>query len=1227
MMTSAPPISTEAARRLEANLAALAGGSPAVARQVIAVAPSEPPALEFVDTFDPGAPSALHHGVPLASRKKPLEEGERLASTMDLRTAAAAVFVGFGLGYHVAALARRMKREGLIVVFEPDVALLRAVMERIDHASWIRQCNVVFLTDPDDTSALTAVTHGIEGVLALGTRMIEHPPSRARLGDQATRFGATVARVMSAVRTVVVTTMVQTEVTVRNLLMNSDHYVRTGRGGGVKELEDWAKGSPAIVVSAGPSLRRNIALLKTPGLADRCVIIAVQTVLKTLLAEGVRPHFVTALDYHEISRRFYEGLTPADVEGVTLVAEPKANPAILDSYPGAIRCVGDEYLDECLGVELAGDHGRLPPGATVAHLAYYLARHVGADPVILVGQDLGFTDGQYYSKGAAIHDVWAAELNPFNTLEMMEWQRIVRGRRTLRKATDFLGRPVYTDEQMHTYLAQFERDFREDSGRGLRVIDATEGGVAKRHTTRATLREAIERFVTPNAPALRRATAPPERLDARAKQALERRLREVRSGAGKVGELSRKARAVVERMAEHQSDQKLVNRLVAEVSEIGRKAGETQPAYSLVQKLNQAGGFKRARADRQLRLSQGLSPMEVQRAQLERDRMNLTWLADSADALARMVEGAISAAAGAPKLTRDPAPAAAPDADGESGPAAPARPARIAAVIPVDFDHSSVGAPRALDATFLGQSPLRATLERLSRCRHIDTVILLTPDPDGARVLVGPPAGKLRIELHRTDGPAMGRRPDGLRGARLWADWSWRGGLCSLTCYDEVLAPAPTIEALERFGFDGALIVGADWCLVDPGLCDALVERHRENPARHRLTFCQAPPGLAGCLLERGLLAELGASQARGGPFASLGGVLGYVPINPLVDPIAQSVCVPVPAPVRDTLFRCVPDSAVRRSMLEQALLAWSQEQGWKTVVDSSSEQIAQAVLQRQKDVPSGMPKQTILELCVGRAAGGARMRWLGHDADAIDRPIMTARLAERVFHAIAEQRSDAVVDFAGVGDPLLHPQCAQFVRMAKEAGIAGVHVRTDLLAPTATIDALLDSGVDVISVDLLANTAETYRALVGRDAFRQVTENIERLLARRPVRDGLPTVWVVPRIMRCDAAYEEIEAFYDKWLLLAGAAMIDQLPRPIEGERIEPLGKPDRARRRDWRSRLLVLSDGSVPLDERDVGAEGHIGNVANEPVATVWRRLLERRRAIFHEYGYRHESLWTGW
>src|SRR5690606_888365 len=53
------------------------------------------------------------------------------------------------------------------------------------------------------------------------------------------------------------------------------------------------------------------------------------------------------------------------------------------------------------------------------------------------------------------------------------------------------------------------------------------------------------------------------------------------------------------------------------------------------------------------------------------------------------------------------------------------------------------------------------------------------------------------------------------------------------------------------------------------------------------------------------------------------------------------------------------------------------------------------------------------------------------------------------------------------------------------------------------------------------------------------------------------PERWIVPRITRCDDTYTEIEGFYDHWLNILGHAVIDPLPRAIEGQRIAPLRVP----------------------------------------------------------------------
>lgn len=1214
---------------LERNLSALAAHSPRAARAVRQAGPRAD--VWFVPT-DEGPLSATIGSGPaaraLASRRRPMEEARRLTQGVDLASAAGIAVLGFGLGHHVRALAERMGQAqrtladdisvGLVMVYEPDVALLRAVLEHVDCSAWLGRGHVVVLTE-DEGPAISEAMRGREALPFLGTSLgyVEHPEAKVRVGEGWDRFRTNLAAVMEAAHANVATTLVQVETTLRNLYMNLDLYATRP---GVGPLRGTQRGRPAIVVSAGPSLKRNMALLAGPGVRERFVIIAAQTVLKPLLAAGIRPHFVTALDYHEISRRFYEGLTAADVEGVTLVVEPKANPAIAAAFPGRVLVPGDPNLDLLLGEELVLGMGRAPvrsgpggtvspegetliPGATVAHMAYYLARHLGCDPVILVGQDLGFTDGQYYSAGAAIHNVWAGELGGFNTLEMMEWQRIVRGRKHLHRTVDVLGRPIFTDVQMHTYLVQFERDFLADAGRGLRVVDATEGGVAKRGAEAMTLAAALGAFGpgSPVGPWPVEAAAGAGRI-----AAAQARVRAVRQDVWKIAEHSRRAQGLLKEMLEHHSDQKRVNALIGRIDKVREEAESLEPAFGMVMHLNQTGTLKRAREDRRLGLEEALTPMQRQRRQIERDLMNVGWLAEAADQLGSMLDDAARCLGGAPKITREPA-----GAKPESGDAPEVKAhKRVAAMLAADPDLCGLGTPRRLDEPFLnGANPLRHTLLRLARCTQLDSAVVLAADPERVRALIGGPVPGLSVEVLRTDGPPMGARAAGVRGARLWARSCWRGGLGSMTVYDEACCPGAMSAVMEERGIDAAVVVGSDWALVDPALVDAAVERYRERPSgpgSHRLTFCQAPPGLGACVVERSLMRDLSERAVSAGVFASIGGLLGYIPVAPMPDPIAKAFCVCPEPTVRDAQFRFIPDSGPRRAALVRALAPLG-----ALAQDAPAAEIAALVTGGQKVGPAAAPQELVLELCSGRRTSGARGAWLRGSLECVERPVMSLSLADRLMHELAAQRADAAVTFAGAGDPLLHPDLSRMVALARRAGIGGVHIRTDLACDPERVEPLLDLGADVISIDLMAETAATYRAVMGADLFDRVRGNLERLLAARGSREaggGLPTPWIVPRITRCDAVYGEIEAFYDRWIMAAGAAVIDPLPGPLAGERIEPLPVPASAAWRLGRERMVVLSDGRVPVGE-DLSGDRTAGDAGCEGLIEVWRRVSSRR------------------
>jgi hypothetical protein len=1168
---------------LDRNLLVLASRNPELAARIRSSAGRED--LEFIETpeglsavlggakaldaFEIGGVSVSlagvggvgGSGVQLASRRRPASEGRTLAESVDLSKHAAVVAMGFALGHHVRALVERVKRDGIVFVFEPDVALLRSVLERADCSGWIGSPTLRILTDAEDTAAISAAVSGAETLVSLGTTILHHPASRARLGAASEAFGRSFAHVMKAVRTTVLTTLVQVESTLRNLLQNIDHYATCE---GIKELKDLARGRAAVVVSAGPSLERNIELLCRPGVRDRVVIIAVQTVLKTLLARGVRPHFVTALDYHEISRRFYEGLTAGDVEGVTLVVEAKANPAILESFPGRIRCVGDAVLDGVLGEELARDLGEIQPGATVAHLAYYLARHLGCDPVILVGQDLGFTDGQYYAGGAAIHRVWGSELGEFRTLEMFEWERIVRMRALLRRTTDQLGRPVYTDEQMSTYLVQFERDFAADSERGRSVIDASEGGVRKRHTRAMTLEQALSSFGSGTA--WGEPGRPEERGRAARLERVRERVRRVRREVWELSEMSRQTAALLGEMRENQGDQARVNALIGEVYRLRDRVKELTTAYWLVEFLNQTGAFKRFRADRELRLDESVRGVERQKREIDRDIQNVSWVGDAADAAGRLLDDAIRSLHGQPKVTRDLTESSGGSAEVSGGTDSGGT---LAVVMVVDPGVSALGCPRDLGAAFLlGKSTLDLTLERLTRCRSVKRVVMLTAHPEALRRLTARAPAGLTIDVVGCEVGVLEEHRRRVGSGRLWSRTSWRGGLGNLSCYDEVLCPAAAAPVMARLGIDAAVVVGADWALVDPELIDKTVARYRELAARSQLVFSQAPPGLGACVVGRGLVEEMAAHP---GVFASIGALLGYIPAAPQADPIAKPACVGVEAVVRDCPVRLIVDSAAAGREIARALRAV----GPAAACGMNAAELATA-LGDPASLAGELPRLLTLDLS-------------GEDHG------LASQIVELAARQIGE-RADAGVtllcaELEGVDIPGL-------VRQFRDAGVAGVHLRTRLACAEDEAVALLKSGVDVISVDVVAGTRETALALTGVDRFERVMGNLDAMLSRRG--EGVP--WIVPRIERRDAVYAEIERVYDVSVMRFGACVIDALERPIAGERIGPLPVPEGVLRRRAMGEVRVGADGGVRSFEGEA-----LGSLAITPLRTMWTEYAE--------------------
>lgn len=632
--------------RLDARLAQRIDDLPHDA--ALATQPSKSgPVTASVTTLD-------HRTIYLHSRYDPIREAGDFIANLEKSEAGCVMLCGLGLGYHLKAIHAHFGDETFVVVSEPDLVTIKTAMENTDLAAELGTGRVFLLTGGDpllrrpapseaappgatlDKAQLHERLQPHATSLMLGTVLAVPPSARDHHANFHGECRKAVTDFAAFAKMSLVTLVKNAAITCRNIACNLPTYVSTPPA---DILRRRFAGHPAILVAAGPSLAKNMDQL--PAVQDRAVIIAAQTTLRPLSELGVRPHFVTSLDFSEMSKQFFENLEIP--EEVVLVAEPKAAWQVIDAFKGTQRAGGrrvvlldNQFAHKCVGEALA-KRTPMEAGATVMHLAYYLAKWLGCDPIIFIGQDLGFGGHVYYTPGVAMHRAWAPELGRFATLEMKELERILRQGSILRRVKDIHDQEIYTDEQMFTYLQQFERDFARSTAT---IIDATEGGARKAGTTIMPLSEAIERYCRNPLPADKfdylQTPWHDERRLPQARQILAARRAELDEFLA----LCRETNKLLTEMKLLIGEPKKFNARVVRVDELRTLVQNHALIFEMVRDVCQLGELQRIAADR--RLSETASDRARAERQIERDLAFVGHLLEGCEQLAAILDQAIA---------------------------------------------------------------------------------------------------------------------------------------------------------------------------------------------------------------------------------------------------------------------------------------------------------------------------------------------------------------------------------------------------------------------------------------------------------------------------------------------------------------------------------------------------------------------------------------------------------
>ena len=237
----------------------------------------------------------------------------------------------------------------------------------------------------------------------------------------------------------------------------------------VQELNGLLKGRPAVMIAAGPSLDKNIHVLKEN--QNKVFIICVSTVLKKVLDYGILPDIVATFDMGQASCRYLEGVET----DIPLVVDLEAHHKILPKYNGPVFLWPPNKPVTKWISKFSKDFTIMQKGSSVSHLIFFVAELLECSPLIMVGMDLAFTDNKTHADGA--NAAWGGQedLEKAN-IQMKAWD----GKSKVNTFSGFL-----------TFIALFEQKIRAYNGK---VVDATEGGAFKEGTENITLQEAIDTY-------------------------------------------------------------------------------------------------------------------------------------------------------------------------------------------------------------------------------------------------------------------------------------------------------------------------------------------------------------------------------------------------------------------------------------------------------------------------------------------------------------------------------------------------------------------------------------------------------------------------------------------------------------------------------------------------------------------------------------------------------------
>lgn len=365
---------------------------------------------------------------------------------------------GLGLGYHIKELEDLINvnsKSYHIYVIECNRDILKLASENVDLNRILNNKNVTLIMMENDRKSYEKLNK----ILSIDNIKIAiHKPSLNIIPEEFIELKYLLEEFQMKQNTIDSTKDMLEE----NFMENINNFDEN-----VDVLFNKHINKPLYLVAAGPSLDKNIHELAK--VKDKGIILSVGRAVRSLLAAGIIPHYIIITDPSDF---LYDmQLKGLDID-VPIIVLSTCDKNVMQKYKGFRYIALQEGYPFAEEYAKNNNHNLVKTGGSVATTGLDVAIRMGCNPIIFVGQDLGFTENKTHSKDTFSQDV--IESN------------------SLRDVEDVYGNIIQTSKNLYIYLRWIQNRIAEEKDIGF--IDATEGGAKIRGTEIMKLSDVIDRY-------------------------------------------------------------------------------------------------------------------------------------------------------------------------------------------------------------------------------------------------------------------------------------------------------------------------------------------------------------------------------------------------------------------------------------------------------------------------------------------------------------------------------------------------------------------------------------------------------------------------------------------------------------------------------------------------------------------------------------------------------------